>query len=271
VGLLNQQMWTRPEQAKGKGSRPQAAIEEKESARWLRSVHTSARLLPEEVRKIVIADREADIYELLSVLMHKRHDFVLRGTHNRVIEGEAGRLSTALENAPVNGCTTMRVRAADGRGARTARLLVRAVRVTLEPGTWVRQGVRERWQAEHPEQEPLARYPLEPLSLGVVEVIEHAVPEGEQGLHWRLLTSLPVDSLEDGYMVMDTIGCDGSLSDSTTSSRADAGWSACNWNSTSGSSRRRSRTALWRGIGSKRTLRDTSNASVSPHHRHCMG
>src|SRR6266542_1973349 len=65
LSLLYQHTWTRPLEELGKSNkRKQLAFEDKESYRWYEGMSEVNELLGKGVRKIHIADREADVYEL---------------------------------------------------------------------------------------------------------------------------------------------------------------------------------------------------------------
>lgn len=196
LGLLDQRVWTRdPDAAPRRAARYTTPIEGKESRKWLDGVIAAqARLAPGQPH-IVVADREADIYELYAVLAQTGGDFVVRAAQDRAL-ATGGRLSAAVSSAPVVGHTTITVRRTPQRAPREARVEVRATTVTLSPPQYDSyQAARRRWWAAHPEVEPLLEGPLLPLTVGVVEVCEvedGTRPDGEEPLHWRLLSSLPV-------------------------------------------------------------------------------
>jgi hypothetical protein len=203
LGLLDQQYWVRPAQAKGrKARRRNTPIEEKESAKWLRAVRTGVARLDAQTARVVVADRAADIYELLALLADRGQDFVLRGTYNRALTDGSGKLAAAVAAAPVLGQVMLEVPHADDRPARRATLTLRATTVTLKPSNRVAHATRAAWHAAHPDEEPLVAYPLAPLTVGVVDVVEEAPPPGAKALHWRLLTSLPLATRADAERVV---------------------------------------------------------------------
>jgi hypothetical protein len=199
LGLLGQQIWTRD--AGAPPSRPEryrTPIEGKESARWLQSVLTAQRHLDPAQQTIVVADREADIFELYTLLTLHGHDFVLRAAQDRRIAEPPGRLRAAGRAAPVLGQRHVHVQRADGRPARTAVVVVRATPVTLLPtDDHSYAAARRRWWAAHPAVAPVLDRPLTPLTVGVVEVEEIDPPDAVTPLHWRLLTSLPLTTVAE--------------------------------------------------------------------------
>ncbi len=142
------------------------------------------------VRAIHVMDREADNYELLALLQKHRLRFVIRGDAARRVRGEEGsRVSDRL--AQSDFVLKRRVRLAARpkpkaphplREEREATLSLRAARVTLRPTAKLR-----------PAQ----------LTLNVVEVVELRPPADEEPIDWVLLTSEPIDTVEDVAAVVD--------------------------------------------------------------------
>jgi len=88
VGLLMQQYQTREsaKQSAPKSELKKRPIEEKESYRWLETVRGCLALLPENVKGIVICDREGDFYELYAEMQALDASFVVRVTQDRLTE-----------------------------------------------------------------------------------------------------------------------------------------------------------------------------------------
>jgi hypothetical protein len=172
VGLLGQQC-DRPRPRRKGETEAQRWGRSRKSQRWAAALKPTGSL-PDRCRWIYVADRESDFYEPIQTCQQLGIDFVIRGNHDRRLDGEAGHLLEALAQAPVLGQRTVELRARGSEPARTAIVEVRQVAVALS-GPWRVGG----WQ---------------PALLGVsaVEVREVAVPQGvEKPLHWVLLTSLP--------------------------------------------------------------------------------
>lgn len=205
LGLVHQAVWTRdPAAVPSRPQRYQTPIEGKESCKWLAGVVAAYDRLDPAQRLLVIADREADIFELYALLAARGGEFVLRAAQDRAIVEAPGRLGAATRQAPLLGEHTVTVQRHDERPARTATVALRARRVTLCPPAYASyQAARRRWWAAHPEVTPLLDGPLTPLTCTVVEVTEVAAPAGVAPLHWRLLTSLAVDTLEEAIAIAD--------------------------------------------------------------------
>jgi len=110
LGLLDQQVWTRPAETLGKkphhDTRP---IHEKESQKWLISLEMTAKAqahLP-NTTLVSVGDREADIYDLF-LLAHKlQQDVLVRGAWDRRVAHPEGRLWAHLEACPIAGTVTI--------------------------------------------------------------------------------------------------------------------------------------------------------------------
>jgi hypothetical protein len=192
LGLLDQQVWVRDPAPTGKRQQREVVpIEGKESAKWLRGLlATEARRGP-LVAVVHVADREADIDDLLALAAAAHGDYVLRARHDRRLDGTATLLRAQVAHAPVRATTAVEVHPHPGRPARLAQVVVRATTVTLTPPERP-VGPLAAWWAAHAQVARLAPERLAPLGVGVVWVREVAPPAGAKPLDWLLLTSLPL-------------------------------------------------------------------------------
>lgn len=175
-----------------KGMRNRQPLHEKESQRWADGWQKSQQLWQDLGRKrrvLSVADREADIYELLLMCQKERagHDdgagFLIRSQHSRPLDREEGGV---LWNTPeiLTLLTTLEVeipRGKQGLKTRSATLTVRAGEVRVAPPTNKRRylGLKES------------------VRMWVLEVIELNPPPGATAVCWRLLTSEPVMTAQD--------------------------------------------------------------------------
>ena len=181
-----------------KGQAPVLA-EEKTSFRWIESLRDCATLteaLP-KTRLIVVADREADFYELFAEQQRTPEvALVVRAKHDRRLPDDQGRLFEALRNVEPCGTVDLDVtrqsaraksskrRARIGRQARTAQLVLRHRRVTL---------VRDP-KAGQDEQDK--------LTITVVHAVENSPPSDEKPIEWFVLTTRTVDSAEQAAEIL---------------------------------------------------------------------
>jgi hypothetical protein len=181
LGLVDAQCWARDPAAKGKGARRrELPIEQKESAKWLRSFAAAERLQRAAPHTVVVSmgDREADIYELFQRAAQNPAGpkLLVRAGHERVLVQEQQALWQHLHEQPLAGHSQVQVPRRDQRPARRAILEIRFAAVELRA--------------------PRTRRSLGPVRLWAVEAHEAAPPEGVEAIHWTLLTTLEVSNLE---------------------------------------------------------------------------
>jgi hypothetical protein len=179
--------------AEKKRQRKQTPIEDKESIRWvtgLREARQVAQELP-AVQCVCVADSEADIYELFAEPRGEQPvDWLIRGCQDRAINGgEACRLRDEVLATPALYEVELAIRgrnakiAAEDRArrqnreTRQAKVEVRAASMTLRP------------PYRHDRKLPA-------VTVNVVLVREMNPPPGETAVEWILVTTLPIDTLE---------------------------------------------------------------------------
>ena len=201
--------WMRGEEpvcrALSRAERAAIPIEEKESHRWvttLQQAREEAQRCP-ATQVICLADSEADIYELLvEAAREPQHvGWIVRACQNRALHrknaqnsGETHVREQVLAQ-PVLFEKTIHVRgrkakvACETRGRRQPRqsreavVVVRAARMTLRPP----------WRPDRK---------LPPVTVNVVLVSEVNPPPGDEPVEWLLLTSLPIDNIEQVRQVI---------------------------------------------------------------------
>jgi hypothetical protein len=208
LGTVYAQTWTRPDQPEESRSKQEAEydrkhtpIEEKESFRWLESFRQARRVAEEipQTQFVCVADSEADIYELIEEAQRDGGpDWIIRAGQDRALEkqGETDscqQLANHLRDRVLAGdvlfTQTIKVRGRESkvqnetrgrrqpRESRMAEVAVRAAQVTL----------RAPWRPDRK---------LTDTTVNVVLVTEVDPPPHETPVEWILLTSLPIDSVE---------------------------------------------------------------------------
>lgn len=199
LGLLHTHSWVRENQPK-EGSRRRRlatknskALDQRESARWSAAYEEVAAQRQQEQQRlgqesgagtvvrlprlVMVADREADIYELF--LSNARNDahcaLLVRAKHARRMQEDGQIVWDYLEAQPELARMTLKVPAAAARQERDALLVLRSAPVCLSvPWDKARLfGARE------------------PLNLWAIEAVELNAPKGSEALHWKLLSSIP--------------------------------------------------------------------------------
>jgi hypothetical protein len=179
LGLLDVQCWARDATQFGqRHRRKERSIEEKESAKWLRSFRALAevqRRTP-DTRLISVGDREADIYELFQEALADPQGpgLLVRAEQDRLRADGQEHLWPWMEQQAAAGVQEIRVPRRGAQAARMARLQVSFARVTLRP--------------------PRSKPTLGALTLWAVLAQEGEAPAGIQPLRWMLLTTCPVES-----------------------------------------------------------------------------
>jgi len=182
IALLDQQIWTRPQETPETSS--PRSIEDKESAKWLRGMQAAAARLPENTHPIFIFDREGDIHEVFAKSHQLGVGLIVRAAWNRRIQEPERNLFTAARAAPVAMTYSLTVPRRSGyQPRRETTMELRYTKVTLNPR-----------KSKHPTREP--------LGLNVVLATERTPEEGGKLLEWCLVTTEPVADAEAALAVV---------------------------------------------------------------------
>lgn len=127
---------------------------------------------------VSVGDREADVYQLF--VAAGRPDagakLLVRAERTRRMTAEHGSLWAYMGRQPIAGTQTLQLPRRGNQPARQAQMSVRFAPVTLKA----------------PKRHPSG----EPVSLWAVWTREEAPPPGRQALEWMLLTTVPVETLD---------------------------------------------------------------------------
>jgi hypothetical protein len=194
LGVLGIDMVVRDdEKKKHRNTHQQKRDPARESLRWGKMVQSVDEKLGIGYA-VHVMDSEADIYELLCEMRACGNRFIVRAGQNRLVD--EGLLSEAFEGAPIvltrttnlgrrRQTTNTHSRRNPPRQGREAKLVVTSKRLSIRrPKT------------------SLATFP-EQLDLNVVRVLETNAPEGEKPVEWILLTSEPIDTIENVAGIVD--------------------------------------------------------------------
>jgi hypothetical protein len=120
LGVLGLRLWARdPKQLQRRTTRRERPIEDKESYKWIDSVHAIAALkaqLP-GTRWVSVADRESDVFEFFTEAQALGVDVLTRAAWNRNVKGPEKQIFATLAAAPV---VTHKQLALPARGKRQA-------------------------------------------------------------------------------------------------------------------------------------------------------
>ncbi len=175
-------------------------LEQKESRRWLTLVERVDSEIPEVAAAVHVMDREADGYELLAALCASNRRFIIRLQIDRRADTAVGRgcISDVMKRRrtlltrevtlsarkPGRDDPPSRARKYPYRSTRSAVLAVTAASVTI---------LRPRRGPHTPEA----------LRLNVVRVHEKNAGRGIAPVEWRLVTTEPIDTVEDVAAIVD--------------------------------------------------------------------
>ena len=174
-GVVHQEVWTRSAKRFGRRrTRARRRTAHKESQRWLTALDEAATLASPGRAVVVVADREADLFDLFAAPRPAGVDLLIRAKPRRRLHRDARLLGQAAAAAPVVATMTVRLPRADDQPARPATLAVRATAVTLE----------------RPSVHPRRRF-LEPVAVQVILAEQTDAPAGQTPLRWLLVTTRP--------------------------------------------------------------------------------
>jgi hypothetical protein len=196
LGVVGSEQFDREPESLGRAKeRERRPIEEKESFRWLCGYRLASDLAGEcpDTQIVSVADCEADIDDVfLEVEKHPTPaDFVIRAKENRSTperDPEGGpysyrKIFDQVRASDVRMIKTIPLERTPKREARQAELHIRAMRVTAKS--------------------PANRPTLPTVTYNIVLVEEVGGPGDETDVCWPLMTTLPIDSVEDIFRVID--------------------------------------------------------------------
>ena len=192
LGLSSIQLWSRAfdHQDKYERNYQKLPIEPKESYKWLASAERSQRCLLAGRAKMVthIGDRESDLYEEWATVPNQFNHVLVRVRQDRRLFNQKESLYSYLRQQPCEGTHTINI-PADKRIERVAREALLTVRFASV-------------KIQRPEALKAFDYPPY-ITLYAVEVEEVCPPAAQEPIHWRLLTTHEVMSIEKALQVIE--------------------------------------------------------------------
>ena len=180
IGLIHQEWWLRP-------NKPEDA-DEKESGKWPDASHFCRERLGDTMSRVIsVCDREADILSYIQDKQKHNERFVIRAKHSRIIENSDKKMFEYLESQPILGAYTIDIAQkgiktnkgkAINRAARKAKLAVKVATVTLN----AKNGVKP---------------------VNVIYAQEKTSATVTEPLRWILLTTEPIESLNQALHIID--------------------------------------------------------------------
>jgi Transposase DNA-binding/Transposase Tn5 dimerisation domain len=178
LSLIHQHTWTRPPEnlEVSEKVKQKRKFEDKESYRWYRGITQVNQLLNAEIKKIHIADREADIYELFFCAYEPGTELLIRSHYDRSLS-DGSHLWQTVAATQAKGEIILSIPDAKGKKSIPVTAAVRYQPVEiLRPST------------------SKAKY--ESVELTAIE-IKQTDSNSNDAIHWKLLTTLEVKDLND--------------------------------------------------------------------------
>jgi Transposase DNA-binding/Transposase DDE domain len=192
LGLCDLRFWTRRGRVRPRGPNDTRKLRSKETVHWLETLGTVQRdfsLHAPNCTPWFQLDRGGDAWPVLETCVANGLTVTVRSSWNRCLWKGGDKpdkyLWEQLERKPVRGTIRVELPPRTGRPGRTAELSIRFAEVVLDLHN--RKGKRRR-----------------PGPFSAVLVGETGrVPDGVERIEWLLLTTYPVDDLDDALAVID--------------------------------------------------------------------
>lgn len=197
LGISSLKIWNRGWGPKRERSKRYEArhepIEQKESYKWVTTCLESKNKVLQAAQNITfVMDREADSMEVFDRLIDDRSELIIRSRHNRTVIDQTGKekkLNHIIDQQKAQGYASLQIRKSHKkRKARKTKVSIKYGQITIQ---WPKGlGKKEK---HHPEG----------IDLNYVEIKEviHRGHPDEKPLKWVLLTSKPVNNLEEARQV----------------------------------------------------------------------
>lgn len=208
LGVLDYEVLVRTEEPKkAKDLAKHQKAPDRESLRWWRLVEQVSKSLEGKPTELIhVMDREADDYELFAKMLKAKMRFVIRQRFDRLLElseearqdGSPRKVREALAQAQVRFERQVELspRKKDRSGEKQKTYPARAGRTARLHGAAMRLSLRRPTDLKNTDLP-------ESVELNVVRVWEPAPPEGQTAVEWYLMTTEPIDTLEQLLEVVD--------------------------------------------------------------------
>lgn len=180
LSLLYQHTWTRTLEQLGKSARrKQIVFEDKESYRWYEGMSEVNELLGNQIHKVHIADREADVYGLFFHAFQSNTDLLIRARHNRKLS-DGSHLWDNIAGQQLAATISLDIPDKTGKKKLKVEAEVRYHEVEILRPVNSKQG-------------------YESVTLTAIEIKEKDTEDKKEEdiIHWRLLTTLEVHDVTD--------------------------------------------------------------------------
>jgi hypothetical protein len=184
LGVWDQQVWVREaDQVGHRQHRHERSFEDKESYKWVLGL-PELKAATRVADVVTVCDREAHIYEFFDAVLNAHAHFLVRASQGRSFTEEGVALFAEVAEWPVQATYPLELKRRPDRPAREAQVELRFGTLTLN----------------QPNRADTGRASL---TVGLVEVSEPLPPPEQEAVHWLLLTSLPVSTLDQAYQLVE--------------------------------------------------------------------
>lgn len=183
LGILSQDVWARDTEDYGKKhTRKKRSTSDKESNKWLNALDSSLKGVSKYTTTVTVCDREADIYDFFNKAVKEERHLLVRAVQNRKILESGEYLKQEIARVPAMGEIIIDAprNPEKNQPARTATLSIKYCPVTIKPPV----------ERKNSEDSPN-------IKLHLVCAEETNPPQGVEPIHWLLLTTLPVTTMDE--------------------------------------------------------------------------
>lgn len=188
LGCVEQYCWGRKPEDYGKRSqRGHLPIEQKESFRWLESFRSAQESLPDNMQGLFTCDRGGDLYDIFLEKRKPNMNLLIRSAHDRTNSETSQKMFLELESKEYSGLMEVKISRSGERKERTAHIQIRFKKITINP----------------PKRR--AKELLPSIVLHIISAKEvNDAPKAEDLIHWKLLTTVEINSLDDAKQMVFT-------------------------------------------------------------------
>jgi hypothetical protein len=182
LGILSRYLWTRDPKELGKRATVRKrSTSDKESQKWLDALDSSTKDVPRYINVVTVCDREADVYAFFHKAMSDEKHLLVRVAQKKRVLEDGKYLVDEIQSKPVIGqiLTSIPRDTENKRPPREATLSIKYCPVIMKP------------PANRKDSKLLSNH-----KLYLVLAEEKDPPEGVEPIYWLLLTTIPVETLE---------------------------------------------------------------------------
>jgi hypothetical protein len=200
IGLLGAETWIRPIASRGKAKERRAKpFDDKESARWWRTIEQAEERVQRPGLLVHVGDRESDIYEVFDRSRVKSFRLLVRAAHDRRVEGDEAYLWAQVTRFATSSGERRMIHLPEQRALpRTSTRKARKARKARDAVLTMQFG-SVTILAPHKAKGS--------VELSAVRVSEVDPPNGAEPIEWLLLTSDTLASEADAWLRVDWYGC----------------------------------------------------------------